>query len=215
MHPNTHSNNLFYIYIVIACAFTFGIYLPGLNGDFYFDDYPNIVNNIRLHLDSLHPFAIWEASWSGITGNLRRPLSVLSFSLNTYFTGLNPVPMKITNLIIHLLCGIGVTILARQLIQQWFRKDGSSNVNLISCLIGAIWLAHPLQLTSVLYVVQRMTSLSTFFSICAISSYCLVRKKNSYKKRKVVSLHTYSWVFNFINSKQRNWCTCSTIFTMH
>ncbi len=151
--------------------------MPGLPGSFHFDDYPNIVNNIGLHLDSLHFAAIWEATWSGITGNLKRPLSILSFSLNTYFTGLNPGPMKITNLLIHLLCGIGITLLSKQLTQTWFDKTDTTKVNLISLTIGAIWLVHPIQLTSVLYIVQRMTSLATLFSIFSILAYCAVRTK--------------------------------------
>ena len=171
------SNRLFFIIVATLCCLTVGLYYPGLNGNFHFDDYPNIVNNFRLHLDSLHPAAIWEATWSGITGNFKRPISVLSFSLNTYFTGLDAGPMKITNLLIHLLCGIGITHLSKLLIQNWFNKKETSKVNLISLAIGAIWLAHPIQLTSVLYITQRMTSLASLFSIFAIISYCITRKK--------------------------------------
>ncbi len=173
----TISNRLFFFIVAIFCSLTVGLYYPGLNGNFHFDDYPNIVNNFRLHLDSLHPTAIWEATWSGITGNLKRPISVLSFSLNTYFTGLDAGPMKITNLLIHLLCGIGITLLSKLLIQNWFNNKETSKVNLISLVIGAIWLTHPIQLTSVLYITQRMTSLASLFSICAIISYCIARKK--------------------------------------
>ena len=177
MGSKLFSNRTLYIYTASLCCLTLGIYYPGLQGDFYFDDYPNIVNNFRLHLDSLHISAIWEASWTGITGHFKRPISILSFSLNTYFTDLNPGPMKITNLIIHLLCGIGIILLSRLLIKHWFSKDQTSKINLISLTTGALWLIHPLQLTSVLYIVQRMTSLSSLLSVCAIISYCLAREK--------------------------------------
>ncbi len=178
------SNRLFCIIVAILCCLTVGLYYPGLNGNFHFDDYPNIVSNLRLHLDSLHPIAIWEAAWSGITGNLKRPISVLTFSLNTYFTGLNPGPMKITNLVIHLLCGIGITHLSKLLLLNWFSKNDKSTVNLISLAIGTMWLVHPIQLTGVLYIVQRMTSLASLFSICAMIAYCLVRTKMLSEKGK-------------------------------
>ena len=171
------SNRLYVAIITLSCCLTACLYFPGLNGSFHFDDYPNIVNNLRLHLDSLHPIAIWESTWSGITGNLKRPISVLSFSLNTYFTGLNPGPMKITNLLIHLLCGLGITILSKQLIQFWFDKNETTKVNIISLTIGAVWLVHPIQLTSVLYIVQRMTSLASLLTIFSIIAYCTVRTK--------------------------------------
>ncbi len=178
------SNRIFFLSLSTLCLVTIGIYFPGLNGNFHFDDYPNIVNNLRLHLDSLHPMAMWDSAWSGVSGLFKRPLSILSFSLNTYFTGLNPGPMKLTNLVIHISCGIGITILTRLIIQNWFSKDEKAKINLISLLVGAMWLTHPLQLTSVLYIVQRMTSLASLFSILAIISYCILRQKMLQKKSR-------------------------------
>ena len=168
--------SFFLVLLVIAT------YFPGLNGGFHFDDYPNIVNNPRIHLQSLDPVDIWQATWSGQTGGIKRPLAVLSFALNTYFTGLSAPMMKITNLVIHLLNGICIIILSNLLLQFLFPnyKDRIKS-NYLALLIGAIWLLHPLQLTSVLYVVQRMTSLATLFSLLAIISYCKIRIKQQNK----------------------------------
>jgi len=50
--------------------------------------------------------------------------------------------------------------------------------------IGALWLVHPIQLTGVLYIVQRMTSLASLFSICAMMAYCFVRTRMLSEKGK-------------------------------
>lgn len=49
-----------------------------------------------------------------------------------------------------------------------------------SWLAAAIWGLHPLNLTSVLYVVQRMTSLAAFFGIMAVALYIDARTKSAY-----------------------------------
>ncbi len=168
--------SFFLVLLVIAT------YFPGLNGGFHFDDYPNIVNNPRIHLQSLDPVDIWQAAWSGQTVGIKRPLAVLSFALNTYFTGLSAPMMKITNLVIHILNGICIIILSNLLLQFLFPKNKDrTKSNYLALLIGAIWLLHPLQLTSVLYVVQRMTSLATLFSLLAVISYCQIRIKQQNK----------------------------------
>ncbi len=38
-------------------------------------------------------------------------------------------------------------------------------------MIASLWLVHPLNLTSVLYIVQRMTSLAALFTVCALCTY--------------------------------------------
>ncbi len=57
-------------------------------------------------------------------------------------------------------------------------------LQVISLLIGLFWALSPIQLTSVLYIVQRMTSLSCLFTLCALVSYMAFRTTtvNSTKK---------------------------------
>jgi len=98
-----------------------------------------------------------------------RPLSMASFALNHYATGLDPFYFKLTNVFIHLLNGIGIYALTTLLL-NFYRKHfqpalGSDHAKWLGLTVAAAWLLHPFNLTSVLYVVQRMTSLSAFFSI--------------------------------------------------
>ncbi|MGW8247542.1 MAG: tetratricopeptide repeat protein [Acidiferrobacterales bacterium] len=46
----------------------------------------------------------------------------------------------------------------------------------MATLVAVLWAAHPIQITSVLYVVQRMTSLSALFVLLAMISYMVGRQ---------------------------------------
>jgi len=174
IETNKQIRYLSYFLILLAIA----VYYPGLYGGFHFDDFYNIVNNPRIHLQSLDPVELWQAAWSGQTNALKRPLSILSFALNTYFTGYSAPMMKITNLVIHILNGLCIIYLSYLLLLRLFsHQNDKTQAKYLALLIGAIWMLHPLQLTCVLYVVQRMTSLATLFSLLAILSYCKVRTK--------------------------------------
>lgn len=161
--------NVLNLLLVLLAALTIAAYYPGLYGPFVFDDIPNIVRNNVLVITALEPEALLNASNSSSSSALGRPLSMLSFALNRYFTGLNPLYFKITNLTIHLFNGLGIFVLSTLLLsfykRKWQPELNEPQVKLISLAITAAWLLHPLNLTSVLYVVQRMTSLSALITL--------------------------------------------------
>ena len=80
-HPLSAPVWLFLLVGVLTAA----IYLPGLAGDYVFDDAPNLLNNQRLHIDSLDMKSLQGAALSSGSGVLRRPVSMVSFALNRYF----------------------------------------------------------------------------------------------------------------------------------
>lgn len=139
------------------------IYWPGLVGGFFFDDHPNIVLNPGLRLEDLSVESLRLAWSSGISGQFGRPVSQLSFALNHYFSGFDPFVFKQTNLLIHCANGVLIYLLAWQLLDSLRHRVNLYHVELGAALIATAWMIHPIQLTSVLYVVQRMTSLSAFF----------------------------------------------------
>lgn len=153
-----------YAGIVIAAA----VYWPGLFGPFFFDDYINITLPEGIRLKSLTLDAIRHTMASGSSGPLGRPISQLSFALNYYFSELAPFPYKLTNLAIHGINGLLIYAIALSLLTSTRCPDKPENTRLIAAFIAAAWLLHPIQLTSVLYVVQRMTSLSTLFLLAAV-----------------------------------------------
>ncbi len=166
--------------VVVAIVATTIVYLPGLAGPFLFDDGPNLLYNPFIHLESLNGSALKDAALSNESGILRRPISSLSFALNYYFSGgFFPVAFKLSNLVIHVLNGILVFVLVKRLTARLLPRDSAESVSvmLVPAVAAGWWLLHPLQLTSVLYVVQRMTSLSAFFVLAGLLVFTIGRAR--------------------------------------
>lgn len=158
----------FSLITILVCAV---LYRPGLHGAFFFDDEANILQIERLQVDSLTWSALADAWRSGISGPGGRSIAQLSFALNHYFSGgFDPFAFKATNLAIHLLTGILVFLVARRLLV----------VPVFAAILASFWLLHPIQLTSVLYVVQRMTSLSALFLLAGFLLHMLGRERGGW-----------------------------------
>ena len=118
---NVHRPSVAVLLFVLAGVLTAVIYLPGLAGDYMFDDHPNLLENKRLQLDSLDIESLQGAAYSSDAGVLRRPVSMTSFALNRYFFGVAPYSYKAVNLIIHLLTGLGLFLFGRLLLRAFRR----------------------------------------------------------------------------------------------
>jgi len=167
--------------VTVMLAATAIAYWPGLHGPFLFDDNPNIVNNIALRLATLSPHELLRAAFSSHSGLLYRPISMLSFAFNIYFFGNNSFPFKLINLIIHLSDALLILWLTRRLLMNCRRRyqfDWKDvNINWASVLVAAAWDLHPLNLTTVLFIVQRMTSLSALFTLAGMLAYVVGRER--------------------------------------
>ena len=153
--------------LVLALLLVTAIYWPGLHGGFLFDDYPNIVDNHGVQPSEVSIPALVRATLSSPASEFKRPLASLSFALNYRATGLNPYWMKFTNLVIHLLNGWLVFWLTRRLLSEAAVIENKTcpttleqQTNIIALLITSAWLLLPINLTAVLYVVQRMESMA-------------------------------------------------------
>ena len=169
-----------------ALLLGFSLFYPGLYGGFLFDDEVNIVRNEQVHITSLDTESIRHVALSGNSSPLKRPISMLSFAANYYLSGLNPFPYKLTNLIIHLFNGIGIFITSLLIFRicnsLGYISAGRNNVTAASLFTATIWLIHPLNITTTLYVVQRMNSLSSMFVIYGMATYLAIRVKLLYEK---------------------------------
>jgi len=163
--PTRYKNTAFALGLTIALAV---VYWAGLFGGFFFDDSPNLLVVPKLRLEAISWDALQQAWGSGTAGPLGRPVAMLSFALNYYFAGFNPFAFKLTNLLIHAFSGVLVYAVAQQLLNT-ISPDSRENQQVSSraALVAALWLLHPIQVLSVLYVVQRMTSLSALFLLAA------------------------------------------------
>lgn len=160
-------------------------YTPGI-GDFWVaDDIPNIVINQSLQIESLDSNSLLGAASANESGPLKRPLSSLSFALNYYFSGKQLIAsdFKATNLAIHITNGILVYLIAFHLIKILSAsRQKHLPFKAIALFIACVWALHPIQLTAVLYPVQRMASLSAMFVFAGLLLYIIGRTRLSANK---------------------------------
>lgn len=144
------------------------LYLPGLSGDFLFDDFNEIVGNPAIRIEQLSWPALVEA-WNAFPFVLfGRPLPMLSLAIDHSIWGLNPFGFKLTNLLIHLLNTAALWLLATRILQLVPNADKMRWPFATSLLLAAVWAIHPLQVSTVLYAVQRMEMMAATFTILGL-----------------------------------------------
>jgi protein O-mannosyl-transferase len=127
-------------------------YAPGLHGDFLFDDFGNLPA-----LGAMGPVDNWHTFWRYITSGTAdptgRPLTLLTFLLDARNWPADPYPFKRTSLILHLLNGSLLYALLARLGRLLAIEAPRRH---IAALLGsALWLLHPLLVSTTLYIVQR------------------------------------------------------------
>jgi len=152
------------------------IYLPGLQGSFLFDDYPQIVHQESVHMESFDAGSV-SAALHGFRHGIGRPLPMLSFAIDHLAWGRDPFGFKLTNLVLHAGNALLVYILVLRLMSMGQARTSTSATALPAALLAAIWALHPLQVSTVLYVVQRMEILSLFFVLLAMHAYIAARER--------------------------------------
>lgn len=150
-------------------------FLPGLPGDFMFDDVPNIVENPGIELHSLHPAAVLNAAFSAQLGGHTRVLPTLTYALD-YFRGdgFDPATFKTTNIFIHALTTLVLAWFLRSLLLM--AQLPRRHAEWFALTMALAWALHPLQVSSVLYIVQRMQTMATLFILLSLCSYLHARQ---------------------------------------
>ncbi|WP_114241719.1 hypothetical protein [Dyella sp. C9] len=166
--------------LALVLLLTAVIYWPGLHGGWLFDDYPNIVDNKGVQPDDGSFTSLLNAALSSPSSDFKRPLASLTFAANFLMSGLDPFWMKASNLLFHLLNGLLVFILLRTLLSlppspetEPLTGEAVPDQQTVplALLITTAWLLLPINLTAVLYVVQRMESLANIFVLVGLIGY--------------------------------------------
>jgi tetratricopeptide (TPR) repeat protein len=145
------------------------VFAPGLKGWFLLDDIPVLGELERIRYLPLRERMLFFV-FGGETGPLGRPLAMASFLINDYAWPTDSASFKYTNLCIHLIVGLlvyWILLLLTDRLPSLSRRDR----HFAAFAVAAIWLIHPLQTSSVLYVVQRMTLLSALFVTAGLVLY--------------------------------------------
>lgn len=185
MQTNAITKWYFAVAALLLATATIVAYAPGLNGPFLFDDHIHIRLNTQVHITELSLGSLLRA-WNSslVNDGWSRQLAQLTFGVNHAVGGLSTFGYKLTNLAIHLVNGVLIYLVSLQLLRIHPGLDTgqevSRRISWIALAVAALWLLHPINLSTVLYVVQRMAQLSTFFLLSGLLLYLKGRTKLSH-----------------------------------
>lgn len=162
--------------VVLLClglVVSIAAYWPGLSGPFLFDDFTFITAVNK-----------WAAGEQGLAMTVlpnpgsvvfSRPVAMGSFAVSAWLGAGDPFAYKLGNLIIHLLCGVLIFVVMRRA----FAEDRAlaSFAWPLAAFLSVVWLLHPLHVSTVLYVVQRMAQLGALFTLLAVACYLVGRRR--------------------------------------
>lgn len=154
-----------YFAFVLIPSISIALYLNSLNNPFHFDDIPSIVENP--YIRDLKDIPLFLKGLDVQTGWFR-VLPTLSFAINYHLHGLHVFGYHLVNLILHILSGILVYFISRNLFDLGLKKSGppdpwNKRIDLLSLLTAAIFISHPIQVNTVTYVVERNEGLASLF----------------------------------------------------
>jgi tetratricopeptide (TPR) repeat protein len=170
-------------FVVALCAALYGF---TLNHELVFDDYIYLVQNplaqdARSFLFPLDFTAFANKSrLAGLdpdlsTNFILRPFAYLTFYLNFAVGGFNPAGYRILNILLHGANGILIFLILSHLLRISQKRGtiATTSIDFISVLAALLFIAHPMQIESVTYVIQRFTSLSAFWYLFTLRAYFL------------------------------------------
>ena len=169
MHPKSHW--LFSVCLVIAAI----IYWQGLDGIFLLDDLPNLAPLAAIKASpTSEQVAMYLGSVTAKGGS--RLLALLSFVAQYQAWPADPVAFRLVNLIIHLINAVLIYVLIGKLFRI-SKTVSPSPASWLAAISSGIWLLHPLQVSTVLYVIQRMTELMVMFTLAGLVLYLTGRER--------------------------------------
>ncbi len=150
---------LFLPVLLFACVV---IYLPYLNNGFVFDDRVLVENNPLVKSPCLLPKVFSSGIYDYWTGpqpydRMYRPAQMLSYCLDYSLWGPGPAGFRLSNVLLHFINSALVSFL---IISLFGRRP-------LAYLSSAIFMAHPVNISSVAYISARGDLLSAFFMLAA------------------------------------------------
>lgn len=151
------------------------LFFPALSGDFVLDDGINILQNYVLRVEVFNIDDFINAALSFHDGNGSRALPMLSFAVDHWRAGgMEAGAFKTTNLLIHAATTFCLAFFFRRLLTlaDWPPQRAAWG----ALLLALVWAIHPLQISSVMYVVQRMQTMVSLFIVLALWAYLAMRQ---------------------------------------
>jgi protein O-mannosyl-transferase len=162
-----------YAAVLLAIVLSYLLLSPGIHGIFLLDDYPNL-KRLELLSEPTNLQQLMNFALSGDAGASGRTLSMLSFALQADDWPSSPQAFKQINLFLHLFNAVLVFLVFKCLGDQWLKNRVQAAW--VAAFVASAWLMHPINLSTVFYVVQRMTELSSTFVLLGLLGYIHGRK---------------------------------------
>jgi tetratricopeptide (TPR) repeat protein len=162
-------------------AFLLLCYANSFGAGWQYDDFGNILNNPGVRMTELTWPQIVRALNAGMDYQIiSRPLAYLSFALNYRFGQTDVFGYHLVNFIIHWLTAICLFLFVRGTLRlPIFEGRFETRAGIIAWLAAVLWTIHPIQVTAVTYVVQRMASMAGLFYILSMYLYLRGRRAQS------------------------------------
>ena len=158
------------VVVLATTLIAMALYWPGLHGPYLLDD-PQHVALIDHWLAGR--LDLKDVMFGNVNWLMHRSLAMGSMALSAWLSGSQPFSYKLGNLLLHVACGwVAYRMLALLLLRD---AQASARAKWIAALVSAMWLLHPLNVSTVLYPVQRMAQIATLFCLLGVWFYAHVR----------------------------------------
>jgi len=148
------------------------IYSNSFHNAWHFDDHANIVNNHHIHIKSFSWDEIKNSFFGLKQERLSRPLSYFSFAVNHYFGGTNVFGYHVVNFIIHYLATVFLFLFVFNMLKTPVLREKYEHIAYpVALLTTFFWSINPIQVSSVTYIVQRMSSMAGLFYVMSMFFY--------------------------------------------
>jgi len=169
-------NGVFVAFILCSIAVSLGIIFftfgQGVGAGYLFDDVISVAPLTQLREN---PEYLWSFVFNDNSGPLGRPLSVLTFAAEQIFFSATPDVSRWISISLHGCNFVLIFLLCASIL----RACETRSYVKWGLLVAVLWALSPQKVSSVLYIVQRMTLLSGFFVIVALLAYFCARSKRS------------------------------------
>lgn len=166
--------------VLLLSIFSLILYFNSLQGIFLFDDAHSIVDNLYIKSFRYIPlfFQGHYTSETDVPKGMFRPLLLLTFSFNYFFSRLQPLGYHIINILLHFLNGILLYSLLKLL--GTYKPKGQKEISEESkrglpfgliILTTILFIAHPLNTEAVCYISSRSDLLAAFFILSGVLCY--------------------------------------------
>ena len=155
----------------------------GIHNQAFIDDVANISPIERIAKSPTLETTI-QVIFNNKSGPFGRPLSMASFALDAHYWPQQFSRLIRHNIFLHILSGICVL---------WFSFLLFLKINIatqrsfnLALMVSAVWIFHPLLVSTYLYAVQRMTVLSSIFCLLSLVTYLKLREQ--FYRNNIISL---------------------------